>query len=232
MNHGSDSSPSPGAADATAPYKRLGVAVDASFEVVQDAKTSRLNEAGDDMMARSRIEAAYDAILMERLKERQQGRVSSSARTASQRETMTPPVNRPQLSSLPSLPKLPLPRVARPSFSMGAPSLSLAIGRERWLPLVAGGLLLLALLLVPSAPPELLLSLGTGVAVLNLQRRNGNFLAAVGWSFSLLLAGLLLGSVLLSGMDASLLRELPIGELQVQSLPALLLLVLGALLIA
>ena len=85
---------------------------------------------------------------------------------------------------------------------------------------------------MPSAPPELLLSLVTGMTVLNLQRRNGKFLAAVGWSFALLIVGLVLGSLLLGGMDPSLLRELPIGELQVQSLPALLLLVLGALLIA
>lgn len=232
MNQGSDSTPSPGAADATDPYVRLGVANDASFEVVQEAKRARLKEAGEDPMARSRVEVAYDAILMDRLKERQQGRVSSSARTASQRETITPPVNRPQLSSLPSLPKLPLPRLSRPSLSLGPPSLSLAMGRERWFPLVVGGLLLLFLLLVPSAPPELLLALVTGMTVLNLQRRNGKFLAAVGWSFALLIVGLVLGSLLLGGMDPSLLQTLGIGPLQVQSLPAVVLLVLGALLIA
>ena len=86
---------------------------------MQEAKRARLRKRAKILMARSRVEVAYDAILMDRLKERQQGRVSSSARTASQRETITPPVNRPQLSSLPSLPKLPLPRLARPSFSVG-----------------------------------------------------------------------------------------------------------------
>ena len=232
MNHGSDPSPSFGAADATDPYVRLGVSSDASFEAVQDAKKSRLHEVGDDVMARSRIEVAYDAILMERLKERQQGRVSSPALTASRQETLSTPVQRSSFPALSSLSNLQFPRVGRPSVSVGMPSLSLANGREFWFPLVAGGLVLLTLLLVPSAPPELLLSLSSGVTVLNLQRRNGKFLASIGWSFALLFAGLLLGSVLLNGVDPSILQELPIGDLQIQSLPALLLLVIGALIIA
>jgi len=82
--------PSP-AADPSGPYERLGVPADASFDAVQAAKLARLEEVGDDTMARSRIEAAYDAVLMERLKERQQGRVSSAAKSASQREQLAPP---------------------------------------------------------------------------------------------------------------------------------------------
>lgn len=181
-------------------------------------------------MARARVEAAYDAVLMDRLKERQQGRVSSSARTASQREQLTPAPARSLPANLPSLPQLPMPRLARPTLSL--PTLTPASGRELWFPLAADGLLLLLLLLLPSAAPELLLALATGVTVLNLQRRNGRFLAAVGWSFALLVVGLVLGALLFSGVDASLVRELPIGALQLQSLPALLLLLLGALLIA
>jgi glycerol uptake facilitator-like aquaporin len=65
-----------------------------------------------------------------------------------------------------------------------------------------------------------------------LQRRSGRFLAAVGWSFALLALGLMLGGLLLGAINPSLPLGLPIGELQVQSLPALLLLLLGALLIA
>ena len=61
--------PSP-AADPSGPYELLGVPSDAGFDEVQAAKLARLDEVGDDTMARSRIEAAYDAVLMERLKER------------------------------------------------------------------------------------------------------------------------------------------------------------------
>ena len=74
------------------PYVRLGIPPDAPFDQVQEARAARLAEIGeDDPLARSRLEAAYDAVLMDRLKERQQGRVSTAARTASQREQVTPP---------------------------------------------------------------------------------------------------------------------------------------------
>jgi hypothetical protein len=228
MNQGSDQAqPAPDASD---PYQRLGVAPDASFDTVQEAKLARLDEAGDDPLVRSRIEAAYDAVLMDRLKERQQGRVSSAARSASQREQASPPPSRPALSALPSLPQLPPSRLPRPSFSL--PQLQLATGRDLWFPLAADGVLLVLLVLMPGAAPELLTALATGVTLLTLQRRHGRFLAAVGWSFALLCVGLVLGGLLAGGFGPSLSQTLPITTLQLQSIPAILLLLLGALLIA
>ncbi|MCU0529494.1 MAG: CPP1-like family protein [Cyanobium sp. Prado107] len=209
------------------PYERLGVSPDASFDEVQAARQARLDEAGDDPIARSRVEAAYDAVLMDRLKERQQGRVSTAARSASAREQLAPPPPRP---SLPALPKVALPRVATPALT--APTLAMAEGNDRWLALGGYGALLGLLLLVPTAPAELLLALGTGLCVVVLQRRRRRFLAAVGWGFGLLSAGLLLGGLLASAVAASLPLGLPLTALQVQSLPALLLLLLGALLVA
>ena len=176
-----------------------------------------------------RSEAAYDAILMDRLKERQQGRVSSAARSASQREQATPPP-RPVLPALGGMPQLPVSRLTPKTPRL--PALAWAQGRELWLPLVADGVLFLLLLLVPSATPELLLALATGVTLLNLQRRNGRFLAALGWSFALLFTGLVLGGLLVSVLNASLPFGLPLAATQVQGLPALLLLLVGALLIA
>ena len=228
MNQGSDQAqPAPDASD---PYQRLGVAPDASFDTVQEAKLARLDEAGDDPLVRSRIEAAYDAVLMDRLKERQQGRVSSAARSASQREQASPPPSRPALSALPSLPQLPPSRLPRPSFSL--PQLQLATGRDLWFPIAADGVLLVLLVLMPGAAPELLTALATGVTLLNLQRRHGRFLAAVGWSFALLCVGLVLGGLLAGGLGPSLSQTLPITTLQLQSIPAILMLLLGALLIA
>ncbi|MEX0589105.1 MAG: CPP1-like family protein [Cyanobium sp.] len=214
------------AADPSGPYERLGVAANASFDEVQAAKLARLDEVGDDTMARSRIEAAYDAVLMERLKERQQGRVSSAAKTASQREQLAPP---PPRLAVPSLPQLQLPRVAAPQLSL--PGLSLATGRELWFPLAASGTLLLLLLLAPAFPPDLVLALATAMAVINLQWRNRRFLAAVGWGFGLLCLGLLVGAILTGAMSSSMPLGLPLSLQQAQSLPALLLLLLGALLL-
>jgi len=181
------------------------------------------------------VEAAYDAVLMERLRERQQGKVSSAAVTASKREEIKPAAARvPSRPSLPQLPSLPQfsggNKLQAPNLSM--PTIALAEGRERWFPLVANGLLLLLVLVTPPGSAEVLLALATGVTVVNLRRRNGRFLAAVGWSFALLSVGLLLGGLLTMGLDPALPLGLPLALNQVQSLPALILLLLGALLIA
>lgn len=212
------------------PYALLGVAADAPFDAIQAARTARIEAVADDPMARSRVEAAYDAILMDRLKERQQGKVSSAARSASQREQVSPPPSRPVLPALPSLPQLPAARLSERGF--GLPSLALAEGRERWFPLAAHGSLLVLLLALPAAPADLLVALATAATLLNLQRRSGRFLASVGWSFALLLGGLLLGALLQALLPALALPTLPLLPLQIQAIPALLLLLLGALLIA
>lgn len=229
MTNGSEPAPS------GSPYERLGVTPDASFDEVQAARQHQLETVGDDPQARARVEAAYDAVLMERLRERQQGKVSSAAVTASKREELKPvPARIPSRPSLPQLPSLPQinggNKLQAPSFSM--PSFALAEGRERWFPLVADGLLLLLVLITPPGSAEVLLALATGVTVVNLRRRNGRFLAAVGWSFALLSVGLLLGGLLTLGLDPALPLGLPLALNQVQSLPALILLLLGALLIA
>jgi hypothetical protein len=231
MNQASDQPFSDAAAPG--PYERLGVTADASFDEVQAAKLARLKDLGNDPQARALIEAAYDSVLMDRLKERQQGKVSSAALNASRLEAARPTAtapSRPALPAFPSLPRLPVGRLQAPRFSL--PQLQLAEGRERWFPLAADGVLLTLVVLAPGASPELLLAMATGVTVINLQRRNGRFLAAVGWSFLLLSVGLALGALLLGLLHPGLPLGLPLNTLQVQALPALLLLLLGALLIA
>jgi hypothetical protein len=226
--------PAPGssgfAANGPDPYQRLGVQPDASFDAVQAARAARLEDVGEDPLARSAIEAAYDAVLMDRLKERQQGKVSSAARTASQREQTAPPPTRPLLPSLPSLPQLPAGRLSTSRTSL--PTLALAEGRERWFPLAAHGALLVFLVALPALPADLLLALATAATVLNLQRRHGRFLAAVGWSLLLLVVGLVAGALLLSALAPALPPALPLSPIQIEAVPALLLLLLGALFIA
>ena len=232
MTLGADPSPDAQGA-AISPYERLGITADASFDAVQEAKQQRLDEVGDDPQARARIEAAYDAVLMDRLKERQQGKVSSAALNASQREATRPavatPPARPSLPSLPSLGGLPRPTL--PAGGVSLPTLRLQEGRERWLPLAGAAVLVAALLLAPAAG-ELVLALATLLTVVSLQRRNGRLLVAVGWSLLLLTLGLLVGGLLLNLIDPALPLGLPLSPQQVQSLPVLLLLALGALLIA
>ena len=234
MNQGAEPTGSASQPSPASPYERLGIGPEASFDAVQAAKQQRLEEVGDDPQARARIEAAYDAVLMDRLKERQQGKVSSAALNASEREAARPsikmPPARPSLASLPSLPSLPKPSLSVPSLSL--PTLGLAQGPQRWLPLAAGVVMLGLLLVLPASNAELVLALATVLSVVSLQRRTSSLLPAAGWSVLLLSVGLLLGGLLLRLLDPALPLGLPLDPQQVQSLPALVLLVLGALLIA
>jgi hypothetical protein len=111
MTQGTDPTGGPAQPGSLNPYERLGISPDASFDDVQAAKQARLAEVGEDPMSRARIEAAYDAVLMDRLKERQQGKVSTAALNASQREAAKPAAKpaagKPALPSMPSLPALP-----------------------------------------------------------------------------------------------------------------------------
>ncbi|AFZ47264.1 heat shock protein DnaJ domain protein [Cyanobacterium stanieri PCC 7202] len=57
------------------PYDTLGVTESASFEEIQIAKENLLKENEGDSQIRERIEIAYDAIIMDRLRLRQEGKI-------------------------------------------------------------------------------------------------------------------------------------------------------------
>ncbi len=210
------------------PYEQLGISPEASFETVQQAKHDRLaGLQGDDLNGRARVEAAYDAVLMQRLKERQLGQLTGAAATASKREAVVPSAAK--AIALPNLPQLlPLPRPQLGQLKL--PRLALAEGNKLWIPLGGNALLLAGLLLAgaQAGTPELLLALATLLTVLSLQRRNGRFFAAVGWGFTALALGLLLGSLLAPALGA---LALGLAPAPLAAIPALLLLALAALVV-
>ncbi|RMF20268.1 MAG: molecular chaperone DnaJ, partial [Cyanobacteria bacterium J083] len=57
------------------PYAQLGVAKDASFEEIQEAKKKLSEQYREDSQTLQRIEAAYDAVIMDRLRMRQEGKI-------------------------------------------------------------------------------------------------------------------------------------------------------------
>ncbi|AFY71151.1 hypothetical protein Pse7367_2898 [Thalassoporum mexicanum PCC 7367] len=57
----------------TTPYEKLGINEDASFEEVRDARDRLMNTLKGDEQQQEAIEAAYDAVLMDRLRARQAG---------------------------------------------------------------------------------------------------------------------------------------------------------------
>ena len=59
----------------TNPYVQLGVSEEASFEEVQAARAQLLSQCQGDDRRTQAVEMAYDAILMDRLRQRQEGRI-------------------------------------------------------------------------------------------------------------------------------------------------------------
>lgn len=57
------------------PYEKLGVTEDATFDEIQDARGRLVQHYTGDSKHIEAIEAAYDAILMERLRMRQEGKI-------------------------------------------------------------------------------------------------------------------------------------------------------------
>ena len=74
------------------PYEKLGVTETASFEEIQAAKTRLTQQYSNDVKTVEDIEAAYDSIIMERLKLRQEGRIKVPDRIRfAERPRETPP---------------------------------------------------------------------------------------------------------------------------------------------
>jgi len=57
------------------PYEQLGVTEDASFEEIQEAKKRLMKEYENDQQQREAVEAAYDEVIMDRLRLRQEGKI-------------------------------------------------------------------------------------------------------------------------------------------------------------
>jgi len=229
MASGVDSGSDPGSQD---PYAKLGITADTGFEDVQRAKSAALESAGDDLQARAKVEAAYDAVLMSRLRERQSGKVSMDAANASVREqqgatqALSGTEARGVLTRLRQF-SFPVPSVSSAGW---VPDLALVEGQELWLR--AGvGVVGLLLLLATTGTADLVLSLTTIGLFVSQVRRGRRPLASLGWSFLLLAVGLAVGALLISAMGAGSFT-FPVAPDQLQAIPALLLMLAGALLLA
>ena len=215
------------------PYVRLGVADDASFDAVRAAKMRKLAACRDDPQAIARIEADYDAVLMDRLKQRQAGKISQGAVSASRQEARaSSPLRQ---FRLPALPQLPMGRRtassgSRPALSMETPRFALPERQLLWLPLlVHGGLLAWVAAFNPDAGTlSLILTMGTGATILNLLWRHGQFFKASFWGFAGLAMGLGVGALLTQPLAVTS----PLQELQISSTLALLLQLVLALTVA
>jgi hypothetical protein len=168
------------------PYEQLGVSEEASFDEIQEARNRLVAQVSDDRKQVERIEAAYDAVLMHRLKMRQEGKIKVPERIRFPErltsETLQPKPKQPA--------KLPL----WITNSLDTPTSS-EIG---WAAAIFGGLAIVALL-YPSGNPIIVLQLVLVTAIASsiyfLNRKEGRFGRAFLLSFCSLLLGMLLGSV-------------------------------------
>lgn len=216
------------------PYTRLGLSQDATFEQVQAAKARCIADVDGDDQARARVEAAYDAVLMARLRGRQQGQVSPAAATASQREegVGSASLTGPSFPGTSVLQKL-RTNLPDPSQSLASltPQWSLVEGQGRLVRVIAG-IVGLGLLLVSVASVQLVLALACIGVFLSQVRRGRRPLASLGWTLLALLVGLVVGSLFTIALSPTALQQLSITPAQIQALPAAVLLWLAALFLA
>ncbi|MDB9312388.1 CPP1-like family protein [Spirulina sp. CS-785/01] len=73
------------------PYETLGITKDSSFEDIQNARSRLTQQYREDAKRVERIEAAYDAIIMDRLKMRQEGKIKVPDRIRFPERNLQPP---------------------------------------------------------------------------------------------------------------------------------------------
>ncbi|MCW6037683.1 CPP1-like family protein [Spirulina subsalsa FACHB-351] len=168
------------------PYETLGVTEDASFEEIQNAKSRLSQEHQNDTKLVETIEAAYDSIIMERLRMRQEGKIKVPDRIRfPERSVEVPPAVTP-LSAKASTGWL--------QNFLDNPSRSDVL----WATGVFGGLAILTLLSQSNGSSFLPLALALGFCanLYFLNRKENRLGRAFLMSFVGLILGLLLGGVL------------------------------------
>ena len=226
---GSNSNSNSGSQD---PYDNLGLEPGASFDDVQKAKQRRLIEVGEDPLAKAKIEASYDALLMISLKERQLGKVSNAAVNASKKED-SPMQSAGELqNSFLSRIKGLTPSTHDTSSTNLMPDLSLPEGQGLTIRLALG---LLSLVLILSSPIEsiqIILSISTLGLFISQIRRGRKPLISLGWSVALLSVGLIIGGLLITGVSDVSISAIPLSKEHFEALPAVILVWLGILFLA
>lgn len=167
------------------PYEKLGVSEDASFDEIQDARNRLLEQYSGDTQRLEVIEAAYDAILMDRLRMRQEGKIKVPER-----------IRFPELR-VQSLPKQsPSPREQSPAWlqrMLDQPTLTDVLLPGAWYL----GLSAISIFYAVGGDQVLQLALVVGVAIsiYFLNRKEGKFGRAVLFTLGGLILGLIVGGL-------------------------------------
>jgi Protein CHAPERONE-LIKE PROTEIN OF POR1-like len=169
------------------PYEQLGVAEDATFEEIQAAKQRVIAQLGGDLQRQDRIEAAYDAILMERLKLRQQNKIKvpEAIRFPEKLPTPISSFTPPSLASSPSW----------LGDTFERPSRSEILTTSGAYVVLSGAALIPS---VADAGLPTLMALGTGFSLYFINQKQRRFKRALLGSLIALIVGTVVGGVLVN----------------------------------
>jgi len=208
------------------PYEILGIDEGANFEDIQKARDLKVNEAGDDLIAKAKIESSYDQLLMGSLKARQLGSVSFDAKNASIKEKQNNQLLNNKISFISKIlnsnknsennqKKFTLPDFSSNYFENGATKISLAL------------VFMVLLFVTPDLYNRLLLSLST-LTLTYVQIKSGKrFISALGWSVTFLSIGMIFGGLIETNTFIQELSNSSISTQKIQSIPAMLILWIG-----
>ncbi|MCX7594821.1 MAG: CPP1-like family protein [Fischerella sp.] len=167
------------------PYEKLGVSEEASFDEIQDIRNRLLQQYSGDAKRLEMIEAAYDAILMDRLRMRQEGKIRVPERIRFPERLVQPPP-----------PETPTPREKSPAW------LQRMLDNPTPAEIVLPGVWYLGLSAISvfyqaggDQILQMVLVVGVGISIYFLNRKEGKFGRAVLFTLAGLIAGLIAGGM-------------------------------------
>ena len=208
------------------PFEVLGVNQGASFEDIQKARDEKVKEAGDDLIAKAKIESSYDQLLMGSLKARQSGSISFEAQNASLKENQNiKTINSqfPLLSKIKNLTK----NSANNSQKFSLSNISSGSNDQLSSKLAIGLLFIIILFVSPDSYNRILLSISTLILIYSQLRSGKKFFGSLGWSIAFLSLGLIFGGLIDTNSLIQEVSNSSISVEKIQSLPAMIILWLG-----
>ncbi|GAB1542465.1 CPP1-like family protein [Scytonema sp. NUACC21] len=172
------------------PYEKLGVSEDASFDEIQDVRNRLLEQYSGDAKRLEVIEAAYDAVLMDRLKMRQEGKIKVPERIRyPERLVQAPPKESPSLKE------------QSPVW------LQTMLDKPTSQDVVIPGIWYVGLSAIGTFYPaggdqvlQIVLILGIGISIYFLNRKEGKFGRSVLLTLLGLIVGLIVGGFIAAGI--------------------------------
>ncbi|MEB3160479.1 MAG: CPP1-like family protein [Synechocystis sp.] len=170
------------------PYQTLGIPEDATFDDIQAVKTRLLREYQGNTQLLDQVEAAYDAIIMERLRLRQEGKIKVPEKIRFPERQVDPPAKSTPTITMPSAPAwlaISLDQPSRNDILLPA-GVFAALTAFSWLSQDPSGSL-----------QSLLLVIGVFANIFFLNRKQRKFGKALLFSLGALLLGIGLGTGLI-----------------------------------